>query len=61
MGRGLLLSAFAAAALIIAFGLPARGVDTLQKVPEPRVPFSPEKYVIQRPAGPVVGSPQQTV
>jgi hypothetical protein len=26
---------------------------SLQKVPEPKIPFSPEKYVIQRAAGPI--------
>ncbi len=55
MRRRLTIRAFLpAAAFIMAYGLPAWCVDAPQKVPEPRVPFSPETYVIQRPAGPIV-------
>jgi hypothetical protein len=46
-------AAWPAAALLAACGLPALGADALQKVPEPRVPFSPAKYIIQRAAGPI--------
>jgi hypothetical protein len=44
--------AFLAAVGILAGGLTLIS-DPLQSVPEPRIPFSPEKYVIQRTAGPI--------
>ncbi len=44
--------AILAVVTIIAGGLALISVP-LQSVPEPRIPFSPEKYVIQRTAGPV--------
>jgi hypothetical protein len=46
-------AALPAAAVLAACALPALGADALQKVPEPRIPFSPQKYVIQRTAGPI--------
>jgi len=52
--RATIRAALPAAALLLACGLPLPCAEALQKVPEPRVPFSPEKYIIQRPAGPIV-------
>lgn len=47
-------AALAAAAFLAACALPAAGAEALPKVPEPRVPFSPDKYIVQRTAGPIV-------
>ncbi|MGZ7046603.1 MAG: hypothetical protein ACXVJK_09770, partial [Candidatus Aminicenantales bacterium] len=44
--------AFLAVVGIIAGGLTLIS-DPQQNVPEPRIPFSPERYVIQRSAGPI--------
>lgn len=49
----ILQKAALAGLLMAALAGPAPGANVLQKVPEPRIPFSPEKYIVQRAAGPI--------
>jgi hypothetical protein len=41
-------------ALVGLLASPAFSTGPLEKVPEPQIPFSPRKYIIQRAAGPIV-------
>lgn len=52
--RATILQKAALAGLLLAVSAgPAQAGNVLQRVAEPKIPFSPEKYIIQRAAGPI--------